>query len=115
MKPISPTQNQIYPVAVSIRSTNVYEERSLGVFEAPPDDEEEDPEIGDLTKVKSRKERVGRYVSWHVRKQMSIGEWPRSTLPLRHGRLNCVYRHLVACLGCLPGLCHGARQPNGRG
>ncbi|TEB33688.1 TrkH-domain-containing protein [Coprinellus micaceus] len=63
----------IYPVAVSIRSTNVYEERSLGVFEAPPDDEDEEPE--DINKISSRKERIGRYVGWHVRRQMSIDIW----------------------------------------
>lgn len=60
-------------MAVSIRSTNVYEERSLGVFEAPPDDEDEEPE--DINKISSRKERIGRYVGWHVRRQMSIDIW----------------------------------------
>ena len=60
-------------MAVSIRSTNVYEERSLGVFEAPPDDEDEEPE--DIHKITSRKERIGRYVGWHVRRQMSIDIW----------------------------------------
>ncbi|TFK27262.1 TrkH-domain-containing protein [Coprinopsis marcescibilis] len=62
----------IYPVALSIRSTNVYEEQSLGVFEAPPDDEDEEP--GDLSKL-DRKERVGRYLSWHLRRQTSIDIW----------------------------------------
>lgn len=63
----------IYPVALSIRSTNVYEERSLGVFEKPPDDEDEEPE--ELHKIESRKERVGRYVGWHLRRQMSVDIW----------------------------------------
>ncbi|KAG2005785.1 potassium transporter [Coprinopsis cinerea AmutBmut pab1-1] len=62
----------IYPVAMSIRSTNVYEERSLGVFEAPPDDEDEEPD--DLHKL-GRKERVGKYIGWHLRRQMSIDIW----------------------------------------
>lgn len=76
-------------MALSIRSTNVYvtqlsfeiigesansissyEERSLGVFEAPPDKHEEP---ADLTKVGSHKERVGKYFMWHLRRQMSIG------------------------------------------
>ncbi|KAJ3512053.1 hypothetical protein NLJ89_g3746 [Agrocybe chaxingu] len=48
----------VYPVALSIRSTNVYEERSLGVFEAPPDDEDEEPD--DINKLGTRRERVGR-------------------------------------------------------
>ncbi|KAH6904402.1 potassium transporter [Coprinopsis sp. MPI-PUGE-AT-0042] len=62
----------IYPIALSIRSTNVYEERSLGVFEAPPDDEDEEP--SDLQKLE-RTERVGKYVGWHLRRQMSIDIW----------------------------------------
>ncbi|CAA7262705.1 unnamed protein product [Cyclocybe aegerita] len=63
----------VYPVALSIRSTNVYEERSLGVFEAPPDDEDEEPD--DINKLGTRRERVGRYVGWHLRRQMSIDIW----------------------------------------
>ncbi|KAF8968787.1 cation transport protein-domain-containing protein [Flammula alnicola] len=60
-------------VAMSIRSTNVYEERSLGVFEAPSDDEDEEPT--DLTQIKSGRERVGRYIGWHLRRQLSIDLW----------------------------------------
>ncbi|KAJ2931924.1 hypothetical protein H1R20_g5183, partial [Candolleomyces eurysporus] len=63
----------IYPVALSIRSTNVYEERSLGVFEAPPDDEDEEP--AELNAINSRNERIGRYLGWHLRRQMSIDIW----------------------------------------
>ncbi|KAF5326139.1 hypothetical protein D9611_000830 [Ephemerocybe angulata] len=63
----------IYPVAMSIRSTNVYEEKSLGVFEEPPADEDEEPE--ELHKIPNRGERVGRYVGWHLRRQMSIDIW----------------------------------------
>lgn len=48
-----------------------YEERSLGVFEAPPEDEDEEPD--DINRLKTRRERVGRYVGWHIRRQMSIG------------------------------------------
>ncbi|KAH6904408.1 potassium transporter [Coprinopsis sp. MPI-PUGE-AT-0042] len=62
----------IYPLALSIRSTNVYEERSLGVFEASPDDENEEP--SDLHKLE-RTERVGKYIGWHLRRQMSIDIW----------------------------------------
>ena len=82
---------------MSIRTTNVYvliamfnscrinltrcsyEERSLGVFEPPPDDEDEEP--ADLNQIKSGKERVGRYIGWHLRRQLSIGVLPlRDTL-----------------------------------
>ncbi|THU78970.1 hypothetical protein K435DRAFT_973314 [Dendrothele bispora CBS 962.96] len=62
----------IYAVAMSIRSTNVYEERSLGVFEPPPEDEDEEPE--DFGKCAPR-QRVGRYLGWHLRRQMSIDIW----------------------------------------
>lgn len=47
-----------------------YEERSLGVFEPPPDDEDEEPT--DLGKLESR-ERIGRYLGWHFRRQLSVG------------------------------------------
>ncbi|KAF9476894.1 TrkH-domain-containing protein [Pholiota conissans] len=63
----------VYPVALSIRSTNVYEERSMGIFEAPPDDEDEEPQ--GLEKIKSGRERVGRYLGWHLRRQLSIDIW----------------------------------------
>ncbi|KAJ7583925.1 potassium transporter [Mycena floridula] len=58
-------------VAMSIRSTNVYEERSLGVFEEPPEDHDE-PD--DMSKLEPR-QRIGRYVGWHVRRQLSIDIW----------------------------------------
>ncbi|THU76561.1 TrkH-domain-containing protein [Dendrothele bispora CBS 962.96] len=61
-----------FQVAMSIRSTNVYEERSLGVFEPPPEDEDEEPE--DFGKCAPR-QRVGRYLGWHLRRQMSIDIW----------------------------------------
>jgi len=59
----------VYPIALCIRSTNVYEERSLGIFEAPIDDIQED-----LEKLPAY-ERVGRYVGWHLRRQLSIDLW----------------------------------------
>ncbi|KAK7441785.1 hypothetical protein VKT23_016447 [Stygiomarasmius scandens] len=62
----------VYPVAMSIRSTNVYEEQSLGVFEPPPEDEDEEPT--DLAAYAPR-QRVGRYLGWHLRRQMSIDIW----------------------------------------
>ncbi|KAF9528793.1 cation transport protein-domain-containing protein [Crepidotus variabilis] len=65
----------VYPVALSIRTTNVYEERSLGIFEAPAEDEDEEPTDGDIGKIQSKKERVGKYVKWHLRRQMSVDIW----------------------------------------
>ncbi|KAJ7325565.1 potassium transporter [Mycena albidolilacea] len=62
----------IYPVAMTIRSTNVYESESLGVFEEPPAEEDEEP--ADLDKFEPR-ERIGRYLKWHLDRQMSIDIW----------------------------------------
>ncbi|KAK0209988.1 potassium transporter [Desarmillaria ectypa] len=68
----------VYPVAMSIRSTNTYEEGSLGIFEAPPLDEEEfedkDKELGD-PKDKEPRQRVARYLGWHLRRQMYEDIW----------------------------------------
>ncbi|KAJ4480978.1 potassium transporter [Lentinula aciculospora] len=59
-------------VALSIRSTNVYEEKSLGVFEAQPEEVEEEPtDFGNL----GPRQRVGRYLGWHLRRQLSIDIW----------------------------------------
>ncbi|KDQ12110.1 hypothetical protein BOTBODRAFT_34725 [Botryobasidium botryosum FD-172 SS1] len=58
----------VYPIAISIRSTNVYEEKSLGVFEAPPEDAE--PEVQG-----TRTERVGKYINWHLRRQLANEVW----------------------------------------
>ncbi|KAJ3743179.1 potassium transporter [Lentinula detonsa] len=62
----------VYPVAMSIRSTNVYEEQSLGVFEAQPEEVEEEPtDFGNL----GPRQRVGRYIGWHLHRQLSIDIW----------------------------------------
>ncbi|KAJ7468718.1 potassium transporter [Mycena latifolia] len=62
----------VYPVAMTIRSTNVYESESLGVFEEPPPEEDEEPT--NLETFEPR-ERVGRYLLWHLDRQMSIDIW----------------------------------------
>ena len=56
------------PIAMSVRSTNVYEENSLGVFE-------EDVESVDknFTPVGSTATVWGRYLALHMRKQLSFG------------------------------------------
>ncbi|KAJ3570181.1 hypothetical protein NP233_g4576 [Leucocoprinus birnbaumii] len=63
----------VYPIAMSIRSTNVYEERSLGVYELEEQDEYEEPK--DIEKIKNRRERIMKYFGWHFRRQMSIDIW----------------------------------------
>ncbi|KAI0735704.1 TrkH-domain-containing protein [Earliella scabrosa] len=62
----------VYPVALSIRSTNVYEEQSLGVFEAGPDDDDEEP---DLSEKVPRTQRIGQYFGWHLRRQVAFDIW----------------------------------------
>ena len=56
---------------VSVRSTNVYEEKSLGVFR---DDESIDEE--DFMPAGSRATIWGKYLALHARKQLSFGAFP---------------------------------------
>ncbi|KAK0229339.1 potassium transporter [Armillaria nabsnona] len=65
----------VYPVAMSIRSTNTYEEGSLGVFKAPQEEfEHKDKELG-YPKDREPRQRVTRYLGWHLRRQMSDDIW----------------------------------------
>ncbi|KAG6902774.1 hypothetical protein C0995_011922 [Termitomyces sp. Mi166 len=72
--------------AVHVRSTNVYEEQSLGVF---PDDDDTD-EV-DFEPTNHRVSTWGRYLALHARKQLAFGEltkldmwWLGLALFLRH-------------------------------
>ncbi|KZT72263.1 hypothetical protein DAEQUDRAFT_26204 [Daedalea quercina L-15889] len=60
----------VYPVAMSVRSTNVYEEKSLGVFE---DDEESEDE--EFNPTGNRVTVWSRYLAMHMRKQLSFDMW----------------------------------------
>lgn len=51
----------IFPIAISIRNTNVYEEKSLGVYH---------PEIEDPDEKSSKS-----FVSNHLRRQLSFDLW----------------------------------------
>ncbi|KAI8625275.1 cation transport protein-domain-containing protein [Xylariaceae sp. FL1651] len=51
----------VFPVAISIRKTNVYEEKSLGVYETSNDFDENQPNIS--------------YVGTHLRRQLSFDLW----------------------------------------
>lgn len=60
----------VYPIAMSVRSTNVYEENSLGIF----DDEDESVDnhfapVGSTATVWSQ------YLALHMRKQLSFDMW----------------------------------------
>lgn len=54
----------------SVRSTNVYEERSLGIFEEDDLDIENE---ADYPKTDSRVAIWGRYLGRHMRRQLSFG------------------------------------------
>ncbi|RDB25358.1 Low-affinity potassium transport protein [Hypsizygus marmoreus] len=60
----------VYPIAMSIRSTNVYEEQSLGIF---PEDEETDEE--DFEPTGPRVSVWSRYLAMHARKQLAFDMW----------------------------------------
>lgn len=49
----------IFPIAISVRRTNVYEERSLGVYQNPDEEPEGNPS----------------YISSHIRRQLSYDLW----------------------------------------
>jgi len=59
----------VYPVGMCIRATNVYEEQSLGIFEAPEGELQENLQTLEL------REGVGRYLGWHLRQQLSVDIW----------------------------------------
>ena len=62
----------VYPIALAVRSTNVYEERSLGVLEDDMDSLDEEPDAnGPRARV------WGSYLAWHARKQLAFGQSSR--------------------------------------
>ncbi|KAF7351098.1 Potassium transport protein [Mycena sanguinolenta] len=64
----------VYPIAMSVRSTNVYEEQSLGVFRAagpePEDEEDNFKPTGE-----SRAMVWSRYLAMHARRQLAFDMW----------------------------------------
>ncbi|KIR43206.1 potassium ion transporter [Cryptococcus deuterogattii 99/473] len=63
----------IYPIAMSVRSTNVYEERALGVYEH--DDLDTSSEDEPQFKGHGR-EVFSKYLMWHMRRQLAFDIWP---------------------------------------
>jgi len=60
----------VYPIAMSVRSTNVYEEQSLGIFHDNKVEEEEEFETsGPRISVWSR------YLAMHARRQLAFDMW----------------------------------------
>ncbi|THH06536.1 hypothetical protein EW145_g4017 [Phellinidium pouzarii] len=62
----------VYPIAMSVRSTNVYEEKSLGVFE---DDDEDSDSESEPTGEGPRVVVWGRFLAWHARRQLAFDMW----------------------------------------
>lgn len=60
----------VYPIAMSVRATNVYEERSLGLF----DDDDSDEEEAEASGTKGA-HAVAKYVGWHARRQLAFDMW----------------------------------------
>ncbi|TXT11937.1 uncharacterized protein COLE_02347 [Cutaneotrichosporon oleaginosum] len=64
----------VYPIAMSVRSTNVYEERSLGLFDEDEDEdelEEAEEEIGKQVGANA----VAKYLGFHARRQLAFDMW----------------------------------------
>ncbi|KAI0317188.1 cation transport protein-domain-containing protein [Amylostereum chailletii] len=62
----------VYPIALSVRSTNVYEGQSLGIYR---EDEEEDAIEDNFSHSGNRMTVWSRYLAMHARKQLSFDMW----------------------------------------
>ncbi|CAK5281873.1 unnamed protein product [Mycena citricolor] len=62
----------VYPIAMSVRSTNVYEEQSLGIFR---DGEPEEDEWNFQPHGESRMTVWSSYLAMHARKQLAFDMW----------------------------------------
>lgn len=118
------------PLALGVRSTNVYEDRSIAVYEDRDDDDDDDDDeaVIRLHREESEVKVWGEYMvknsfeishpihsfsmqSWHVRKQLSFDLWvsrldsPVTSKPKTHictvAMLSCLY--VFASSGCVYG------------
>jgi hypothetical protein len=65
----------VYPIAMSVRATNVYEERSLGMFE---EDDVDTDDGEDDYKAHIQEGKVAgwtRYLAFHARRQLAFDMW----------------------------------------
>ena len=67
----------VYPIAMSVRNTNVYEEQSLGLFgQDDVDDAEHGAELdNNLTSGRHGRGALGQYLAYHARKQLAFDMW----------------------------------------
>ncbi|KZT12182.1 TrkH-domain-containing protein [Laetiporus sulphureus 93-53] len=65
----------LFPIVLSVRSTNVYEERSLGIYRSKDEEQESDYLDRPLMGVESRVAIWGKYLARHARRQLSIDMW----------------------------------------
>lgn len=65
-----------YPIALAVRSSNVYQDRSLGIYEEEEDSDDEDEKEREFERDKRAKPVVwGSYLAWHARRQLSYDIW----------------------------------------
>lgn len=64
----------VYPIAMSVRSTNVYEERSLGLFEEE-DDSDDGEDAYQKDAAESKVAGWTRYLAFHARRQLAFDMW----------------------------------------
>lgn len=62
--PLPSRLQSAYPIAISVRASNVYEEKAVGVQETEEDDEEFETEA-----------RPSSYILHHVRRQLAFDIW----------------------------------------
>lgn len=89
--------------AVSVRATNVYEEKSLGVFE--PEEEVAEPDDDSTKPADARVAIWGKYLMRHVRRQLSFGN-PQLTVVCAPCSMIMTSRYVVAGMRIVSHLHH---------
>jgi len=92
---VTPRYIAPYPIAMTVRSTNVYEDRAIGVFDSESDssdDESVEKEFAEQARRVPRHQRQrvwGKYLAFHARRQLAFGrycsshQYPYSLTPSR--------------------------------
>ncbi|KAG8825887.1 low affinity potassium transporter [Serendipita sp. 399] len=64
-----------YPIALAVRSTNVYQDRSLGVYEEEDDSDEEEEQEEEFRKRHKSAAGWGTYLAFHAKRQLAYDIW----------------------------------------